>query len=435
MMVAFATLFSLVACEKTQTDEPKGGQLAAPVLKVETDGETSFTIMWDAVKNADTYRLNLRGKNYTTTECQYLFENLNAGEYTVRVQSIGAGYTDSEFASIVVTLNGASSIDWFTQTMAPAAVDEENGAYPYNAFDVVWKGTDVADLRYGLFQTAAIAGVDDVTIIDNLKGVEQSVINAVNTAEGMAAVFGPVNGGTSYTLCTYVTNKAGIKFLVKSEATTEEVEMSEEASKWLGTWNVKSHQIYTIDSSGKGVQSAKEDSFQVTITPGSSDPYELYIDGLSVLGEEWPTLGVVEDNMLFVLNGTNLGVSESGDFYYYWLGWFAFPEAYGGTQISADTYPSLVLVMDENGAVTCTNKYNMTDEDGNDVPVECMCCDVFGLTESGSIYFLIEAFPGVYRSGDMDWTRTEPAAASLKAMTFKSKKQHAVLPTSLVVAE
>ena len=438
MMVAFAALFSLVACEKNQTkeDEPNkpGKKLEAPVLRSETDGETSFTIKWDAVKGAETYMLNLTGDNYTTTECEYTFENLNAGSYTVRVKSIGTGYTDSDFANITVTLKGASEIDWFEQTIVPAAVDEENGYYPYNAFDVVWKGTGVKDLLYGLFETSAVAGIDDATIIDNLKSVDIDVINAVNSAEGLAATFGPVNGGTSYTLFAYVTNEVGIKFLVRGEATTETVEASEEASMWFGTWSVKSHQIYTIDDKGKGTQSNKEDEFAVTITASSNDPYEVVIDGLSVLGEGWPTVGVVEENLLYILNGTFLGYSESGDYYYNWLAWFAFPEAYGGTQISVDAYPSLVLEMDENGAVTCTNKYSMEDSEGNEVPVECLCCDVFGLNDKGNIYFLIEAFPGIYRSGDMDWTRTEAQASALRSVPLINKNL-SVLPTSLVVAE
>jgi hypothetical protein len=52
------------------------------------------------------------------------------------------------------------------------------------------------------------------------------------------------------------------------------------------------------------------------------------------------------------------------------------------------------------------------DENNNEVPVTCFASDVFGLTDAGNIYFLIEAFPGVYRSGDMTWTKKDAATPS-----------------------
>ena len=114
------------------------------------------------------------------------------------------------------------------------------------------------------------------------------------------------------------------------------------------------------------------------------------------------------------MNGTNLGLSQDGSFYYYWLGWYS--ELIG---ISIDAYPSNVVTNVE-GVVSSTNKFNLYYEDGTPAPVECYASDVFGVTDSGNIYFLIEAFPGVYRTGDMTWTKSAAAAqaANVDAMGF-----------------
>lgn len=439
MMVAFAALFAFASCEKTPSDEPgtQGGTLETPVLRSENVGETSFTVAWDVVKGATGYMVNLQGKNYSTEETSYTFENLNAGNYTVRVKAVGSGdVKDSQFASITVTLTGATSIDWFTQTLAPAEYDAENGYGPYNALTFVWKGKGVKEICYGIYSSASIEGVSDKEIINAISANsfnEAEALAEINSENGLSATYYPLSGGTEYTAFAYVTNEAGVEFLVKTVCATEVAETAEEAKKWLGTWNVKSHKAYSIDDRGQGTVIDKEDAFTVTVTASPSSPYQLYIDGFSVLGEGWPATAEVDGDRLFILNGSYMGSSEDGSSDYVWLGWYNFPEEYGGLQISANAYPSFVLYTDEAGKVICTNKFSMYDDKQNEVPVECYCSDVCGLTQEGYIQFFIEAFPAVFRSGDMDWTKAEPAAAALHLNT--AKKQLPVMPTSLVVAE
>lgn len=439
MMVAFAALFAFASCENNPTDEPgtQGGTLETPVLRSENVGETSFTVAWDVVKGATGYMVNLQGKNYSTEETSYTFENLNAGNYTVRVKAVGSGdVKDSQFASITVTLTGASSIDWFTQTLAPAEYDAEKGYGPYNALTFVWKGKGVKEICYGIYSTASIEGVSDKEIINAISANsfnDAEALAEINSENGLSATYYPLSGGTEYTAFAYVTNEAGVEFLVKTVCATEVAETAEEAKQWLGTWNVKSHKAYSIDDKGQGTVIDKEDAFTVTVTASPSSPYQLYIDGFSVLGEGWPATAEVDGDRLFILNGSYMGSSEDGSSDYVWLGWYNFPEAYGGLQISANAYPSFVLYTDEAGKVICTNKFSMYDDKQNEVPVECYCSDVCGVTQEGYIQFFIEEFPAVFRSGDMEWTKAEPAAAALHLNTVK--KQLPVMPTSLVVAE
>ena len=148
MMMIAAAAISFAACgdngeEPTPgpgTGNGNGSKLETPVPEV---AETEFTIAWEAVANADSYTVNLKGKNYTTAETSYKFENMNAGEYTVRVKATGEGYKDSDFGQVVVTLTGATSVDWFESSVAPAQENPEKGYGPYNAVAFTWKGTGV----------------------------------------------------------------------------------------------------------------------------------------------------------------------------------------------------------------------------------------------------------------------------------------------------
>ena len=431
-MAVLTAMFAFVACtEGTDNpnigggNEPKGEKLATPVLS-ETHTETSFTISWNAVSGADAYMVNFDGKNYTTAELSYTFENLNAGEYTVRVSATGKGYEDSDKAKIVVTLTGLTEADWFSQELF-LGEDAEKGYTKSNAVWFTWKGQSIADIQYGLFETESLEGATDADIKGALNSIPSdqisTILSYVNGAEGYTGVFGPVSGSTSYTLYTLVKNAEGLEFLTKSEITTEAIVLTDAAKAWLGTWTVKSHQIYSIEQTGAGTKSAKEDEFTVTITAGDSASNEVCIDGLSVLGNDWPTYGIVEGDTLFILNGIYLGSDQC---HYYWVGFYDEPIG-----ISTQEYPSNVVTIAADGATaTSTNKITFQDENGDDLVIECFCSDVMGVTDDGYIQFFIEAFPAVFRTGDMEWTKTGAATAALNtnARTVKSS-----IKTSIVV--
>ena len=420
MMMIAAAAISFAACGEDTPDgpvnpTPNGSKLETPAPEATEVAETEFTIAWEAVANADSYTVNLKGKNYTTAETSYKFENMNAGEYTVRVKATGEGYKDSDFGQVVVTLTGATSVTWFESSVAPAQENPEKGYGPYNAVEFTWKGTGVKSLSYGLYVSEGLMGVDDKTIQDDLTAVPDDKLAVVNSAEGFSAVIGPISGGTTYTMCLLAVNEAGIEFFSKEEVTTETAQPSAEAQAWVGTWTVNSTQKYSIDQNGDGTVVDGAETFTVNITTSPNDPNEVVIDGWSVLGEGFITYGSVEGNKLFILNGTYLGMSQDGSYGYYWLGWYDFG-------ISIDPYPSNIATLDGQTA-TSTNAMTFYDENNNEVPVVCYASDVFGVTDGGNIYFLIEAFPGVYRTGDMTWTKSTAAAqaTSIDALNLNHK--------------
>lgn len=421
MMLIAAAVFSFAACSKTDDttggggNKPNGDKLEAPAPTVAETGDTWFTIAWEAVSGAESYTLNLKGDNYTTTETSYKFENLNAGDYTVRVKATGAGYKDSDFGAVNVTLTGATSVTWFESTIAAAELNEEKGYGPYNAVEFTWKGTGVKSLSYGLYISENLIGVTDKQIKDAVKAIGAEDLADVNSAEGLSGVIGPISGGTTYTMCLLVTNEAGIEFFSKEEVTTEAAQPSAEAQAWVGTWTVNSTQKYSINDQGVGTVVDGADTFTVNITTSPNDPDEVVIDGWSVLGEGFTTYGLVEDDTLYILNGTYLGDGQDQNgqpFGYYWVGWYDFG-------LSINAYPSNVVTLNGETA-TSTNKMTFYDENNNEVPVTCFASDVFGVNDAGNIIFIIEAFPGVYRTGDMTWTKSAAAAqaANVDVMGF-----------------
>ena len=338
MMAVIAAMFAFASCEATpDVDEtPSSTKLATPVVEIVDVTETGFTAKWAAVEGATSYAISTNitdQKLVNTSEASYKFENLNKGEYTVRVKASGEGKEDSDFSEVKkVTLTGATSADWFTQTVALVEDNAENramGRYPFNAVDFVWKGTGVKELFYGMFETESIASMSDEEIVSNMQySLDGEMLAEVNSAEGFARSFTGLQGSTSYTLCALATNEAGVKYLAKGSVTTTETQLTDQAKAWIGTWTAKSTEILawvTVtdeDINGDKVVDEKDAYTDLQVKDGEI-PYELaitpypgytdfaFIDGLSVWGADMPNLaqfiiGQQGQNYLVVANGTIL---------------------------------------------------------------------------------------------------------------------------------
>ncbi len=444
MMMACAAVFALTACGE---DTPggtgggggnKGGKLATPEV-TETHTETSITVSWGAVENAEAYIVNLAGKTYNTEACEYTFDNLNAGKYTIRVGAKAEGYEDSDLAKIEVTLTGATSVDWFTQTLSLPEVDETvdygNGQVvvyqPYNAVKVLWRGTGVANIKYALFETAALEGVADLQIKGNMNTFEDitGALEFINSADGLEVIYGGLSGSTSYTACVLVENEAGQEFFTKEEITTEGFDVPAETQAWLGSWNAKTSQVITIDNQGNGVLSNKDNSFTLTISASTTAPDMVVIDGLSVLGEDNPTIGYVTDNTLTIATNFSIGSDATG-VSYMWLPYVAVDGQLLGLNDFGGEVPAHVLTMAEDGTVTGeTGKFGVR-YDGTEAKAEVVCTELYGVNEQGQLLFFIEAFPAVYRAGAMEVTK---AATPTAKVLNKEAKSYPMTLSSVVL--
>lgn len=426
MMMIAAAVFAFAACGN---DEPgpqgggnEGGKLATPELS-ETHTETSITVSWGAVENAEAYRVNLKGKNYTTEELSYTFENLNAGTYDIRVMATAEGYTDSEMAKISVTITGATSVDWFTQTLSLPEVDETidygNGQVmvyqPYNGVKALWKGTDVADIKYGLFATEGLDGVSDAQIKGNLNTFDNitGALELINSADGLEIIYGGCSANTSYTAYVWVKNVAGQEFFTSNEITTSDFEVPAETQAWIGTWNAKTSQVISIGDNGAGTLSAKDETFTLTIAASATAPDMVVIDGLSVLGEDNPTVGYVVENTLTIATNFSIG-SDADGITYMWLPFVAVDGELLGLNDFGGEVPAHTLTMAEDGTVTGeTGKFGVKFNDGTEAEAEVVCTELYGVSQEGQLYFFIESFPAVYRAGALELTQAATPTAKV----------------------
>ena len=446
MMMIATAVFAFAACEKTGEDDGttgggnKGGKLATPEL-AETHTETSFTLTWGAVENAEAYMLNLDGKFYNTEECSYTFENLNAGSYTVRVKATAEGYEESDWAKITVSLTGATSVDWFTQTLSLPEVDETvdygNGQVatyqPYNGVKALWQGTGVSDIKYALYETARIEEASDAQIKANLNTFDDinGALELINSADGLEVIFGGCAANTSYTAYVLVTNEAGQEFFTHNEITTEGFETPAETQAWIGTWNAKTSQVISIDDTGKGTLSAQEQTFNFTVSASATGPYVVVIDGLSVLGEDNPTIGYVEENTLTIMTSFSIGTDANG-IQYMWLPYVYLDGELAGLNNFGAEVPAHFLTMAEDGTVTGeTGKFEAKYQDGTAVDVEVISSEVYGVNGDGRIYFFIESFPAVYRAGAMEVTKA--AAPTAKILNNKEVVKYPMSLSSVVL--
>lgn len=416
-MAVIAAMFAFASCTDTPTDgvTPETTKLATPVVEIVDVTETGFTAKWAAVEGATSYSLSTNIANQkmvTTNEVSYKFENLNRGEYTVRVKATGEGKEDSDFSEMVkVTLTGATSADWFTQTVALVEDSAENrkfGYYQFNAVDFVWKGTGVKELVYGMFETEKIASMSDEDIVSNMQSsLDGELLAEVNSAEGFARTFTGLQGSTSYTLCALATNEAGVKYLAKGSVTTTETQLTDQAKAWIGTWTAKSTEILawvTVtdeDINGDKVVDEKDAYTDLQVKDGEI-PYELaitpypgytdfaFIDGLSVWGADMPNLaqfiiGQQGQNYLVVANGTLLDEN-------YGIEWATVCEINGYDGIPDGTlsfvgggYETFIFELSADGEVVCQMGSGYLNEEKT-ATYDAVSTDVY--VAEGNSYYL-----------------------------------------------
>ena len=422
-MAVIAAMFAFASCTDTPTDgvTPETTKLATPVVEIVDVTETGFTAKWAAVEGATSYAISTNitdQKLVNTSEASYKFENLNKGEYTVRVKASGEGKEDSDFSEVKkVTITGATSADWFTQTVALVEDNAENramGRYPFNAVDFVWKGTGVKELVYGMFETEEIASMSDEDVVSSMQySLDGEMLAEVNSAEGFARSFTGLQGSTSYTLFAYVTNEAGVKYLAKGSVTTVESQLTDQAKAWIGTWTAKSTEILAwvtvqSDKDLNGDQVVDEnDAYTDLQVKDGEMPYELaitpypgyttvgIIDGLSVWGANMPNIAYFEignqgQNYLVVANG--MALDED-----YGIEWATVCGLYGLTDENGEvipdgtlsfvggSYDTFIFELTADGSVVCEMGEADLNEEGT---ATCVSVSTDVYMASGNSYYL-----------------------------------------------
>ena len=443
MMAVLTAMFAFVACtEGTDNpnngggkDNPKGEKLATPELS-ETHTQTSFTISWNAVSGAEAYMVNFKGKNYTTAELSYTFENLNAGEYSVRVKATGKGYEDSDNASIVVTLTGLTEVDWFTQEVF-LAEDAEEGITKYNAVWFTWKGQGIADIQYGLFETESLEGATDADIKGELSSIPSDqiseILSYVHGAEGFTYVFSPVDGSTTYTLCTLVKNEAGLEFLAKSEITTEKAEQSAALKRWVGTYSAQTNQM--VDIAAETIAPVDQvTNFDMTVVAveGTADEVDVY--GLSELDPELPAYGYVMtyEGIDYLCILACQAVADLGEGWY--AMWFPFcSKGTNGYTFVTGEFEAYFFAMDAEGNIEFIPGGGQLN-DGSEFSVVAMDFLAFDGQNIGLLGREDKTDFKDWKYGDITNIVKKDAAAAAANKSAMNLSVNKVLPASVVVA-
>jgi predicted small lipoprotein YifL len=452
MMAVVAAMFTFAACSEEAPQDPtpqkpaQKTQLEKPVVTITNVTETGFTVEWEAVANATEYLVYLnKDIQPKTTETSYTFTDLNAGKYQPRVKALGGeNYKDSDYSdSKTVTITGATSVDWFTQTVALPEDDAETAAKGINSsntFLFSWKGNGVASLSYMYYHIDELAGMSDDDIIADMVALDAESLAAVN-AEGVEFMFNNLAGGQTYVMCALAT-KDGKEFLAKNEITTNATILTLGTQAWIGEWNASTPQIVDVTSNTFRDETT---NFTLTVT-AYNDFYSNYVwvDGFSVLGEGAPAFGVVSHEKV---NGEYTGnyqlqlmcyetigeLGEGSGVYAVWMPLCS--KGNSGYTFVMGSFAGYTLTLNPTtGAVTC-KAYSGTLSDNSTFEVKMM--DVFGLNESTKELYLMmmdeENAYTEYKAGGLQNVTKVAASASAASVAPKAMKASAV-PASVVVA-
>lgn len=441
MMAAVAAMFVFASCgnDPVEGEENKPAtktQLETPVVTVKEKGEISFTIEWEAVENATSYMIYFDKNNQpTTAETSYTFTDLNAGTYKPRVKAIAEGYEDSEYSSVVeIVLTGLTNADWFTQELIaitePTKLSDDSIVYPWNAVLYNWKGTGVADIQYAMFETASFETLTKDQVIEKMNVLSNDelalVLPDVNGEEGWTGVFTGLYGSTSYTLCALVTNDKGIEYYTTTAITTAEAVVSDETKAWFGNWTAQTSKL--VDFSGEEVvftDQVTEFTYNISIIEGTAD--QVYIDGISNLGADYPAFGQVYvdddgNSYLYIWNWQVLSQIEGG-----YAIWYAFASTMGDYYFVSGDYPAYILGMTESGVTFTLYEGTLS----NNEPFSVVAFDLVAIDGQGEI---LGFFNPVWKMGE--WTNIAKVDDAPATQSMKARNLPAVTPAtaSMVVA-
>lgn len=455
-MAALAAMFTFAACggddATNDGNTPAPGnktQLDQPVVTVTETGDDFFTITWEPVAGAKEYLVYLdKNTQPKTSETTYTFTDLNAGTYKPRVKALGDGtIKDSEYSALVsIEIKGATSVNWFTQTVGLPEDSAELAAKGINSSNTIifnWKGDGVEALSYTyFFNDGDFAKMSDDQIVAEMYALDSETLAYVNTAEGIDLQFSDMAGDTEYVLCAYVV-KAGKTFLDKKVVKTNPTILTLGTQAWVGSWNASTPQIVDVTTN---TFRDEQTNFTLDIVP-YNEYYSnfVWVDGFSVLGKDAPAFGVVshEENedgsytgnyCLDLMCYETIGeLGEGSGVYAVWMPLCS--KGNSGYTFVMGSFAGYTLTLNPNtGAVTC-KAYTGTLSDNS--PFEVKMMDVFGLDSATSELYLMvmdeENAYTEYKAGGIQNVTKAAAAASTASVAPKALKASSV-PASVVVA-
>lgn len=173
--IAVMAFAALVSCGKNEPDPVPPGPdpgtetadtLAAPVLEKSAITDSSFTISWEAVENAEGYVYDFGGEEKSTAETSVDFSGLEAEtDYTVRVKATSSAENtaDSEWSEITVTtLEKEEEPDIPVEEGLTFTVTDDDITSTYIYMTVI-PSDETAQYSYILTDTKTVEGYSDLS--------------------------------------------------------------------------------------------------------------------------------------------------------------------------------------------------------------------------------------------------------------------------------
>ena len=411
-------------------------QLPAPQnVRVINESATSFTLTWDYVENASSYKIiDDTGREYTTSENYIEFTDLTP--YTlylsmVYAQSDSPSYMSSAWVgTYAYTIDVNQSCSWFTQTLSPGQGTEYDHQ-PYNSLDFTWKGTGVTSISYLLLDAEDYFyyGYSLGLIVANMNNAGD-LLEPINSDEGFSGSFKGLNTNWEYILFTLVTNEQGETYMAISESKTESYELSEAESRWIGTWQMTAHKALVYDGENVSIVD-REESFTVNITANPNIARGFLVDGFSVLGEGWPIeANLNENNELCLMSGYPTDNAYNG--VYAWLSYCIYSD--GNEGYNTYNAPVQIFSMDEAGNVTCRLYSDIAYySDDSAVTYTNIHTEMYVYTYDGLVEYITDSYPVTYRAGEMDMVKiSDYRAAKSSAMSANGLQGYKLTPNKKI---
>lgn len=438
-------MFAFAACTPSTeepTDNPGNGggektALATPTLEVKDVTSTGFTVVWEAVENAEKYMVNNGEGNVTITETSYKMENLNAGTYTVKVMAMpaqGANYSNSEFATVSQTVTGLTPEEaeaWVKHLVSlPTEEDAEYGYFPFMHIFHSYKGTGIADIRVGAFDAENYRNTPVASLVAECQSIGAEFVTKANS-DGVTMLF-KVEAATEYRIIAQAINENGLEVIFDDFITTTESQPHPDMEKWVGTWDATAEEVITFRIVGEGEEAYMEGpiaeevttNFEITIEAAPDFGFNaVYVYGLTQLtwddGSAMPTVGVIDnEGELEVFTGLDMADLGGG----YTATWLCYCTTVNGLTPVLGQYPAYFWALNEDSTQITTTGMG-AGKLSNDVEFEAYSMEIYAVNyetyQMSILFFEEEDTEASAVAGAITMTRKAdaPATASKSALT------------------
>lgn len=421
--------------------------LATPELTIENLTSSSFTVTWNAVKNAEYYLVNDGEYDHIIYDTLFVMENLDTGAYTVRVKAVAdenSIYLDSAYAEIYAYVGALTpgECDWATcEVRLPTEDEAEQGYYQWNTIFHSFIGTGIVDIRCGAFHADTYRNLPASALVNECNSLDAEFIENINIYGEVTLAYN-VEAQTEYRVVAALTNEVGQTVIFDYYIVTSPVIPHKDMAKWVGDWILSAEQTVTlfIDTQGQLnlTLNDKAISLPIKIVDASHIGFNMVaITGLSSItmtdGSPIQTLALInEAGNLEVFGYNSTGPLEDlGDEYN--LIWLSYCLNESGDIVIALTDAWTLQLSDDGQNITTVARTTGEFSDGSTFEFLAMDIAALDTNYDVALFYDFETISEVnIPAGDITLTKAAatPSTQSVSMKQFSAKKTYS---SSLVV--